>query len=115
VRTVAKGCIRILYRIASVEEVGADVPLQIGFAPGRTSGAVSRNRIRRIMREVYRVSQHDLIDLSSYVPGVVSAMVLFRGKQETAAECIPKDLPEALRRLGEQLRIESSQEGETAE
>ena len=114
-RTVAKGCVRILYRIASVEEVGADVPLQIGFAPGRTSGAVARNRIRRIMREVYRVRQHDLIDLSSLVPGVVTALVLFRGKEDSAAECIPNDLPEALRRLIERLRIESSQDGETAE
>ncbi|GIV58792.1 MAG: ribonuclease P [Bacteroidetes bacterium] len=100
VGTVAGGCVRLLYRVAPPEEVGQRVPVQVGFsAGGRIRRAVTRNRIKRILREVYRVHQQGLIDLFAQREGTLTLMILFRGDPEEAPRCIPRDLPRALARL----------------
>lgn len=102
VDTVAVGCVRLLYRTASRGEVGRDVPLQIGFAPGRRArNAVERNRIKRILREVYRRHQHVLVDLFACRNDVLTVMVLYRGDPQHAERCIPRDFPSALRAVAE--------------
>ncbi|MFQ5572091.1 MAG: ribonuclease P protein component [Rhodothermales bacterium] len=99
--TVAVGCIRLLYRTVPREETGYDVPWQIGFAPGRTPRAVQRNRIRRLLREVYRVHQHILVDLFLHRDETLTVMVLYRGRPEAASPRIMQDLPRALTRLAD--------------
>lgn len=100
VYTKAGGCIRILYRVVPRSEVGKDVPVQTGFSAGRKAGtAVTRNRITRIMREVYRVNQTDLIDLFYDRDETLTMMVLFRGDAGRAEHCIPNDLPRLLERI----------------
>ena len=99
VGTVAAGCVRLLYRIVPRGQTGYDVPVQIGFAPGRRRNAVQRNRVRRLLREVYRVHQYTLVDLFVHRPDTLTVMVLFRGNPAAAASCIPNDLPRALARL----------------
>lgn len=115
VATVASGTIRILYRVATVDEVGADVPLQIGFAPGRAArSGVARNRIRRLLREVYRVNQSILIGLFRDRPAVLTLMVLYRADVDSA-ERIHEDLPLAMQKLRRNLTSgETSPTGETA-
>jgi ribonuclease P protein component len=104
VGVLTQGAVVIRYRLATRAEVGVDTPLQIGFAPGRRPRThVARNRIKRIMREVYRVRQHGLVDLFSHRPDTLTMMVLFRGTEDSAAESIRRDLPEALRRLANRL------------
>lgn len=104
VGTVAAGCVRLVYRTVERAELGADVPLQIGFTPGRGArNAVDRNRIKRLLREVYRVHQHALIDLFSYRSDALVVMVLFRGDPAAATERIPIDLPRAFSRLQDAL------------
>jgi len=105
VGTVAAGCIRLLFRAVDPEVVGHDVPLQIGFAPGRAvSSGVDRTRVRRLLREVYRVHQHRLVDLFLRRDDTLLVMVLFRGRSRAQAEsCIARDLPRVLRQCAEQL------------
>jgi len=103
VGTVAIGCIRLLYRVVPRTETGYEVPVQVGFAPGRIRTAVRRNRIRRLLREGYRVRQHMLADLFVQHPGTLTLMVLFRGHPEQAVACIPRDLPNALEQLAMRL------------
>jgi len=111
VHSLAVGCVRLIYRRASREEVGADASVQVGFAVGRgVRKAVTRNRLKRIMREVYRVHQHLLVGLFSQRPDALTVMVLFRGDPKQARACIPRDLPEALRRLARRLSASSSPE-----
>lgn len=94
--TVAAGCVRLVFRVATPEEVGADVPVQAGFAPGTCPTAVARNRVRRLLRESYRRHQHVLTGLFADRPGaVLTVMAIFRGNPE-APEAIHQDLPRAL-------------------
>ena len=99
VRTVARGCIRILYRIVPRE--GGGVPVQVGFAPGRGSTAVRRNRIKRVLREVYRVRQQALIDLFSDTDRMLTLMVLYRGDPDGDTSRIRSDLPRAIDALAD--------------
>ena len=99
VGTVAVGCVRLLYRTVPRAQTGFDVPVQVGFATGRVRTSVLRNRLRRLVRETYRVHQHILIDRFSQGPETLTVMVLFRGRPQIAASCIPRDLPQALEQL----------------
>lgn len=94
--TVAVGSVRLVFRVAPVEEVGADVPVQVGFAPGRCPSAVARNRVRRLLREGYRRHQYVLTGPFAERPeAVLTVMAIFRGDPE-APEAIHRDLPRAL-------------------
>ena len=106
VRTVAFGCVRLLYRFVPSLEAQQVASVQIGFAPGRARTAVTRNRVKRILREVYRNHQALLVDLFCNPGEVLTVMVLFRGQPAQASTCIPRDLPEALQRLAVRLARE---------
>lgn len=100
VHTLAQGCIRLVYRVASPAEAGAQVPVQVGFVPGRGhASAVARNRIKRMLRETYRTHQQPLLAACAAAPGTLTLMVLFRGTPAQAARCIRRDLPALLDRL----------------
>lgn len=99
VQTVAVGCIRLLFRVVDRAALGHDVPIQVGFAPGRRAeSGVERTRIRRLLREVYRVHQHTLVDLFVRRSDALIVMILFRGDPEEADPSIERDLPRALER-----------------
>jgi len=104
VGTEAVGCVRLLFRVLDPEAVGHDVPLQVGFAPGRrVESGVERNRVRRLLREVYRVHQHTLVDLFVCRPEVLIVMMLFRGDPDEADDCIERDLPRAMTQTANRL------------
>ncbi|GAB5521377.1 MAG: ribonuclease P protein component [Rhodothermales bacterium] len=105
VHHVALGSVRLVYRVLDGPFQAPVAPVQVGFAPGRRAGnAVRRNRIKRLMREVYRVQQHELVDLFSRSARRLTLMVLFRGDPATAPEAVPKDLKRALDQLSTRLR-----------
>jgi ribonuclease P protein component len=97
---VSVGVVQVRYRVVPREETGTGAPVQAGFAPGRAArSGVGRTRLRRLMRETYRLHQHGLLDRFVGRPDSLTLMVLFRGREATAAEDLRRDLPEALRRL----------------
>lgn len=102
-RTVSSGSVRVVYRIASEREAGPGHCIRAGFAvPKKTGNAVQRNRIRRIMREVWRqhprVTNPELIQELVQRNEVVTAMVLFRSTRDDLSR-IPHDLTDAIARL----------------
>ncbi len=107
-RTIASGCVRLLYRRASREEVGVETPLQVAFAVNKRTGkAVVRNRIRRLLRETFRTHQYVLLDrLGHHTERPLILMILFRGRPEDANTCIRHDLPIALEQVAETLEDE---------
>lgn len=102
VGTLTRGCIRLVYRIVPRVELGTSAPIQAGFAPGRIPLAASRNRIKRQLREVYRVHQDDLVGLFSDRDVGLTLMIIYRGNADAGAhsgERIRTDLPILLRGL----------------
>lgn len=103
VGTVAVGCVRLLFRAVDREALGYDVPVQVGFAPGRAADSgVERTRVRRLLREVYRVHQHTLTDPLEGRPGALIVMILFRGdpaRPEALWDDLPQALQNAIRRI----------------
>jgi ribonuclease P protein component len=99
VQVVRAGALVIRYRIVKTVEADAP-PLQIGFATGRHLRTKPvRNRIKRVMREVFRVHQHALVDLFTSRPDVLTLMVLYRGRRAGAETLIARDLPQLLERV----------------
>jgi ribonuclease P protein component len=97
---VSVGVVQVRYRVVPREATGAGAPVQVAFAPGRRARTnVGRTRLRRLMRETYRLHQHGLLDLFAGRPDSLTAVVLFRGPETTAADDLRRDLPEVLRRL----------------
>jgi ribonuclease P protein component len=99
------GALVIRYRVASPAEVGGPSPLQVGFATGRhIRTKPDRNRVKRVMRETFRVHQHALVDLFTDRPGTLTLMVLYRGAPAKAGTAIPRDLPDLLAQIEGALR-----------
>ena len=93
------GTVALLFRTVERTETGEDTPLQVCFAPGRAFRGVGRVRMRRVMRETFRLHQHTLVDAFQSRPDCLTLVVLFRGRTATAGSDVARDLPEALRRL----------------
>ena len=105
VGTVAVGAVRLLYRVMPRADIGQDVPVKIGLAPGRrVRSGVERNRVRRLLREVYRRHQHVLTDLFEGTPHALVIMALFRGDPAQAAARLPRDLPAAMKEAARRLQ-----------
>ncbi len=98
---VRVGTVVLLYRAVRREETGEDTAYQVCFAPGRIVRGAGRVRLRRVMREAFRLHQHGLLDAFEARPDCLTVVVLFRGRAATAERDIARDLPEALRRLAE--------------
>lgn len=106
VDSISRGLLRVVYRVVRRADLREDVPIQVGFAPGRLPTAVQRNRIKRVLREVYRVNQKDLVDLFSDRDRALTMMIVYRGHGSANDEPrIREDLPVLLgelhARLGE--------------
>ena len=87
--------------------MGVEVSLQVGFAVGKsTGGAVVRNRVKRILREVYRMNQRVLVDLFSERPDVLTMMIVYRGNPADE-EALRTDLAGALSRLAGRFKSDS--------
>lgn len=96
---VRVGTVALLYRAVGRDETGEDTPFQVCFAPGRAARGAGRVRLRRVMRETFRLNQHGLLDAFDARPDCLTLVVLFRGRAATADRDLARDLPDALRRL----------------
>ena len=97
--TLAVGCVRLLYRMVKCSEAGTDTPVQVGFAPGRQPSAVRRNRLRRIMRETWRLQPP--VRESAKEDQVLTVMVVLR--RHGAEAQLRRDLTSAVNQLRDRI------------
>lgn len=108
VLTVAHGCVRLVFRLVSRSEAQLQVPVQVGFSPGRgVRRAVDRNEIKRHMRETYRLHQGLVVGAIQSDLGL-TMMVLFRGRLDAVKQCVRRDLPIALEKAVRQIAEQAS-------
>ncbi len=102
--SVAAGGIRLLYRVVDLGLLPPGKAVQAAFLPGKRPNAVRRNRVRRALREVYRVHRHGLVDLAARSDIGVTVGILFRSNDGLdVSAVVARDLPRALDRLCERL------------
>ena len=97
--SVAAGCLRLLFR--RVPREARQPALQVAFLPGRQPDSVTRNRVRRILREVYRRHLARLVDLLPLASTEMLTLgILFRGTPGPDLHAhVSADLPRALDRM----------------
>ena len=100
VRSVAKGSVRVLYRVVARPETGTNSPLQAGFAVTRPRSKVHRNQVRRILRETLRTSPVRPM-LSAPSGQTLTLMVVCRDADRSTS--VRADLDHALESLAQQL------------
>jgi ribonuclease P protein component len=105
---VSSGVIQLRWRLVPRAESGTDTPLQVGFAPGRRARTkVARNRLRRIMRESWRINQEALIDRMRSAPGrTLTVFALYRGPVAGSEAEVRRDLPAAMALLSDRISAE---------
>ncbi len=92
---------RVVWRETEVQEM----PVRVVFAVPKRSfkRAVMRNRIRRQMREAYRINKHELYDKLNSTGRKLQVMIVYTHREALATADIQDKIILTLRRLSEQL------------
>ena len=101
-QSVSSGCIRLVYRCVPRSATGTDSWIQVGFAPGRHKHSVTRNRLRRRMREAWRTHLHLLSSDTIAGDTTLTVMVLYRVRG--FHRNMQHDLVQAMQRLTHHLK-----------
>lgn len=105
VKTVTCRSIRIVYKIVSGEVDVASAPFMVGFTVGKGIKGVHRNAVRRYLREAFRLNQA-LLASHQTADHTLTFVLMYRGERQLARTQVPHDVPCALRRLAEALKVE---------
>ena len=86
---------RVFYKVMDFE---VDVKAQVGVSVSKRNfkHAVDRNRIKRLMREAYRLNKHTLID---NIDQQVVVMIIYTQRKELPLELIKSKMNSTLKKL----------------
>ena len=89
--------VRLLYLTADAEK--GLVKCGVGLSGRYFKKAVDRNRVKRLLREAYRLQQHELVEFSEKNQKENSIFILYTGKELPEYESIYKSVGVALQKL----------------
>ncbi len=102
--TLARGSVRLVYRIVPRDELKVATPLKVGVAPGRgLRRAVDRNQVKRHLREAFRLNQESLRRLFEQRDDTLTMMILYRSGLPVEGPTIQMDTKRALEALHNRL------------
>ncbi len=86
--------------IHTPERVGRS-PVRVAFAVSRRNfkSAVKRNKLKRRMREAWRLHKQELYQALAELDGQIALMVIYSGKEEKDFREIEKTVKRAIRKL----------------
>lgn len=105
--SIKSGPFVLLWRI---QELSSSVPIQVGFSVPKKKfkKAVTRNKIRRLIKEAYRLQKTGLFDTVLKSEKQLALFILYRDNNESTQKELQDKIIVALSRLENELKIELS-------
>ena len=95
--------LRVVY--LPVEELEADASILISVSKRRFKRAVKRNRVKRQIREVYRVNKHELLNALAEKKCRLAIAFIYLSDQLTESSVIEERVKTALARIVEKVTV----------
>lgn len=97
--------LKITYSIQDIESLST-AKIAVGASSRYFKKAVDRNRVKRLIREAYRLHKHNLLDLLPEKKQL-SVFILFVGKDMNETVLIAEKMPLVLQKLGNSFQNKS--------
>ncbi len=105
--------IRMIWREQSMKDAKSPVQIAVTVPKRSFSKAVLRNRLKRRMREAYRLQKSRLLDHYQPTDRQLAILFIYTGRQEIPYQDIERSMKHLLKRLVKKLRNAAANQPDT--